>query len=75
MENRKTISEMLFQRFERKSFLHQIITGDEKWIYFENPKRKKSWLSYGEAGPSTPRSNRFGRKTMCLVGPEWCGVL
>ena len=30
MENRKTICEMLLQRFERKSFLHRIVTGDEK---------------------------------------------
>ena len=35
MENRKTICEMLLQRFERKSFPHRIVTGDEKWIYFE----------------------------------------
>ena len=67
MENRKTICEMLLQRFERKSFLHRIVTGEEKWIYFENPKRKKSWLSAGEVGPSTARPNRFGRKTMLCV--------
>ena len=42
MENRKTICEMMLQRFERKSFLHRIVTGDEKWIYFENPKQKKN---------------------------------
>ncbi|GFQ69293.1 mariner transposase [Trichonephila clavata] len=41
MENRKVTSEMLLQRQERKSFLYRIVTGDEKWIYFENPKRKK----------------------------------
>jgi histone-lysine N-methyltransferase SETMAR len=45
MEHRKTICEMLLQWFERKSFLHRIVTGDEKWIFFENLKRKKSWLS------------------------------
>ena len=28
--NRKTISEMLFARYERKSFLHRIVTEDEK---------------------------------------------
>ena len=67
MENRKTICEMLLQRFERKYFLHRIVTGDDKWIYFENLKRKKSWLSPGEVGLSTPRPNRFGRKTMLCV--------
>jgi len=58
---------MLLQRFERKSFLHRIVTGDEKWIYFENPKRKRSWLSPGEAAPSTAKPNRFSRKTMLCV--------
>ncbi|EFN88466.1 hypothetical protein EAI_17570, partial [Harpegnathos saltator] len=41
-ENRKTTCEMLLARYKRKSFLHRIMTGDEKWIYFENPKRKRS---------------------------------
>ena len=66
---------MLLQRFERKSFLHRIATGDKKWIYFENPKRIKSSLSPGEVGPSTPRPNRFGRKTMLCVWWDQCGVV
>lgn len=35
------MSEMLFQRFEKKSFLHRIVTGDEKWIYYDNFKSNK----------------------------------
>ena len=42
MERRKNICEILLERYKRKSFLHRIVTGNEKWIYFENPKRKKS---------------------------------
>jgi len=41
-ENRKITCEMLLARYKRKSFLHRIVTGDEKWIYFENSKRKRS---------------------------------
>lgn len=41
LENRKITYKMLFQRHERKSFLHRIVSGDEKWIYFKNQKRKK----------------------------------
>ena len=41
-ENRKTTCEMLLARYKRKSFLHRIVTSGEKWIYFENPKRKRS---------------------------------
>lgn len=42
MENRKLTCEVLLQRHERRSFLHWTVTGDEKSIYFENPKRRKS---------------------------------
>ena len=41
------------------------ITGNEKWIYFENPK--KSWVDPGAPSTSTARANRFGRKTMLRI--------
>ncbi|KAG5320272.1 MOS1T transposase, partial [Pseudoatta argentina] len=30
---------------EKKRFFasHRIVTGDEKWIHYDNPKRRKSW--------------------------------
>ena len=28
----------------KKSFLHRIVTDDEKWIHYDNPKRKKSYV-------------------------------
>ena len=61
---------MLLQRFERKSFLHRIVTGDEKWIYFENSKRKKSWLSPGEVGPST-RTGRLRVWDTASISDLW----
>ena len=27
-----------------KSFWWKIITGNEKWIYYKNPKRRKHWV-------------------------------
>jgi len=75
MENRKVTCEMLLQRYKRKSFLHRIVTSDEKWIYLENPKRKKSWVSPGEASTSTARPNRFGRKAMLCVWWDQTGVI
>lgn len=67
MERRKNTCEILLERYNRKSFLHRIVTGDEKWIYFENPKRKRSWVDSGARFTLTARSNRFGRKTMLCV--------
>jgi len=66
-ENRKTTCEMLLARYKRKSFLHRIVTSDEKWIYFKNPKRKRSWITPGEPSTSTASPNRYGRKTMLCV--------
>ena len=74
-ENRKTTCEMLLARYKRKSFLHRIVTGDEKWIYFENPKRKRSWVATGEPPTSTTRPNRYGRKTMLCVWWDQKGVI
>ncbi|CAK9803711.1 Mariner Mos1 transposase [Anthophora quadrimaculata] len=74
-ENRKTTSELLLARYKRKSFLHRIVTGDEKWIYFENPKRKRSWVTRGEPATSTARPNRYGRKTLLCVWWDQKGVI
>ena len=35
-------------------FLLNIITGDEKWIMFDNPDEKKSWLNPGEIPEPQP---------------------
>ena len=74
-ENRKSTCEMLLARYKRKSFLHKIVTGDEKWIYFENPKRRASWVTPGQPSTSTARPNHYGRKTMLCVWWDQKGVI
>ncbi|GFU25069.1 mariner Mos1 transposase [Trichonephila clavipes] len=70
-ENRKIVCEMLYVRFKRKSYLSRIVTGDEKWISFENPKRNRSYVDPGQPSKSTARLNRFGRKrTLCIFGDQ-----
>jgi len=39
---RRDIALILLSKFQKKDFLHKIITGDEKWILYDNPKRRKS---------------------------------
>jgi len=51
------------------------VTGDEKWIYFQNPKRKKSWVDPAQLSTSFSRPNRFGRKTMLCVWWDQEGVI
>ena len=53
-----------------------IVTGDEKWIYFQNPKRKKSWVDPAQPSTSSSKPNRFGRKmTMLCVWWDQKGVI
>ena len=42
VERRFSICEMLLVRHKRKGFLHRIVNGDEKWIHYDNPKKRKS---------------------------------
>ena len=65
---------MLLRR-KRKRFLWKLVTGDEKWIYFKNPKRHKHWADPRQPTPSTPKRNVFGKKLLfCIWWDEW-GVL
>jgi histone-lysine N-methyltransferase SETMAR len=75
VERRKTICEILLERQKRKGFLHRIVTGDEKWIYYENPKRNKAWVKPGEPGPSQPKRNIHCAKVMLCIWWDMKGVV
>ena len=62
-----TLSELLLQRQKRKGFWQRIITGDEKWINNDNPKRLKAWVKPGEPGPLSPkRKIHFSKVMLCI---------
>jgi len=42
VERRWFACEQLLGRQRRKGFLHRIVTGDEKWVHYDNPKCRKS---------------------------------
>lgn len=60
---------------QRKSFLWKIVTGDEKWIYYENPKRKKAYVDPGQPGPSQPKRGTHSSKVMLCIWWDIKGVL
>ena len=55
VERRLFACEQLLARQRRKGFLHPIVTGDEKWVHYDNPKRRKSWELSGHAFTSTAK--------------------
>jgi len=48
--------EQLIQRQQKKGFLHRIVIGDEKWIFYDNPKKKKYYAKPGQSLSSTSTS-------------------
>lgn len=74
-ERRSSICLALLSRQRKKSFLWQIVTGDEKWVYYDNPKRKKHWVNSGQSISSTPQSNIHGKKLLLCIWWDEKGVL
>ena len=47
--------------------MHRIITGDENWIYYENPKRFKAWIKPCETGSLSPKCDIHCSKVMLCI--------
>ena len=69
------MSEMLLERHKKKSFLHRIVTGDEKWIHYDKPKREKSYVKSGQPAKSTAQPNIHGAKVTPCICWDQKGVL
>ena len=67
--------EHLLQRQNRKGFLNRIVTGDEKWVHYDNPLGRKSWGMSGHASLSTARPNIHGAKVMLCIWWDQLGVV
>jgi len=66
--------EMLLARHKRKSFLHRIVTGDEKWIHYDNKEEEIMGTTWLQVVIQTEYS---WKKThvVYLMGLAWCHVL
>ena len=59
---------------KRKGFLHRIVSGDERWIQYDNLKRKKSWETPDHASTSTGKPNIHGKKLLLCIWWDQLGV-
>lgn len=75
LTNRLNVCDMHLKRNENYPFLKQIITGDEKWIVYNNVNRKRSWCKHDEAPQTTPKADIHQKKIMLSVWWDWKGVV
>ena len=67
--------EQLLQRQKRKGFLHCILTGDEKWIHYDNPKHRRSWGKPSYASTLAANPNTHGSKLLLCIWWNQLGVV
>ncbi|KFD56357.1 hypothetical protein M513_02812 [Trichuris suis] len=65
----------LLNKQKKKSFLSQIVTGDEKWILYDNPKRRKRWADPGQGTTFKLKANVRGQKVTLCVWRDQGGIL
>ena len=67
VERRLCMSKMLLECHKKKSFLHRIVTGNEKWIHYDSRKRKKSYVKPGQPAKSTAKPNIHGVEVILCI--------
>lgn len=72
---RINICEMLIKREEKDPFLNRMITGDVKWIVYNNVVRKRSWSQRDDLPQTTLKADIHQRKVMLSVWWDFKGVL
>ncbi|GFX21853.1 histone-lysine N-methyltransferase SETMAR [Trichonephila clavipes] len=53
-------------RYNVEPFLDKLITGDEKWILYENIKRKKSYCKPETSSATVPKPSIHQRKVLTI---------
>lgn len=74
-QQRVTCCVSLRSRELQAPFLDRIITGDEKWILYNNVKRKRQWLSRGSKPIPQPRSGLHPKKILLCVWWDLKGIV
>lgn len=73
--SRISLSNHYLRLFKRKNFLSKIVTGDEKWVFYDNPSNRKQWLSEGQDPQEVPKRNIHGKKLMLCVWWDQKGII
>lgn len=72
---RTSICSSMLSRCSQPGFLDRIVTGDEKWVFYENPVRKREWCDKAQRPSPTAKRDLHSRKIMLSVWWDSKGIL
>lgn len=75
INDRISVCNLLLKRNEENPFLKRLITGDEKWIVYQNIKRKRSWVKPKDSPIRQPKAGLHPKKVMLSVWWDWKGII
>lgn len=75
LAKRIDICDMLLKRNENEPFLKRIITGDEKWVVYNNITRKRSWSQPNEPPQTTSKPDIHQKKVLLSVWWDYKGIV
>lgn len=73
--NRVMVCQSLLKRNSMKPFLKRMITGDEKWVMYNNIKRRRSWCGPTESPQSVAKPDCHSKKVLLCIWWDWKGVI
>ncbi|CAK9796605.1 Histone-lysine N-methyltransferase SETMAR [Anthophora quadrimaculata] len=65
----------LLRRNEIDPFLKRMVTGDEKWVTYENNSRKRSWSNRGGPAQTIAKRGLTAKKVLLCVWWDWKGII
>ena len=74
-QNRVNACRKLLENPRDDRFIRQIVTCDEKWVYFSNPDKRNQWLNPGQEAEPVTKRDRFSRKALLCVWWNFEGVI
>lgn len=75
LTQRISACDLHLKRNEIDPFLKRIITGDEKWIVYDNVSRKRSWSKHDEPPQTTSKADIHQKKMLLSIWWDWKGVV
>ena len=75
LQKRLDLCDSLLNRNNEHPFLKKVVTGDEKWILYNNVKRRRAWRPKGNLPQTVAKAGLHPKKVMLCIWWDFNGVI